>query len=91
MCFWMIIICIFFKILIANFLAQTEALMKGKTTEEAKSELQKSGMNEETIKKILPHKVFEGNRPTNSIVVPEVSPFILGALIGKMVLLFSFR
>ncbi|XP_065224582.1 glucose-6-phosphate isomerase [Planococcus citri] len=70
------------KILQANFLAQTEALMKGKSAEEAKVELQKSGMNEETIKKILPHKVFEGNRPTNSIVVPEVSPFILGALIA---------
>lgn len=56
--------------------------MKGKSAEEAKVELQKSGMNEETIKKILPHKVFEGNRPTNSIIVPEVSPFILGALIG---------
>ncbi|CAH0717686.1 unnamed protein product, partial [Brenthis ino] len=70
------------KILLANFLAQTEALMKGKTAEEAKAELEKSGMAPEAISKILPHKVFKGNRPTNSIVVRKVSPFILGALIA---------
>lgn len=70
------------KILLANFLAQTEALMKGKTVEEAKSELVKSGMAPEAIEKILPHKVFKGNRPTNSIVVKKISPFTLGALIA---------
>nr|AXK15967.1 phosphoglucose isomerase [Boloria eunomia] len=70
------------KILLANFLAQTEALMKGKTAEEAKAELDKSGMAPEAISKILPHKVFKGNRPTNSIVVRKVSPFTLGALIA---------
>ncbi|KAI8432576.1 hypothetical protein MSG28_013564 [Choristoneura fumiferana] len=70
------------KILLANFLAQTEALMKGKTSEEAKAELEKSGMAPEAVAKILPHKVFKGNRPTNSIVVRKLTPFTLGALIA---------
>lgn len=70
------------EILLSNFLAQTEALMKGKTPEEARKELTKAGMNEAKIAKILPHKVFEGNRPTNSIVLPIVTPFTLGALIA---------
>lgn len=70
------------KILMANFLAQTEALMKGKSTEEAKAELQASGLSGEALEKLLPHKVFEGNRPTNSIVFSKLNPFILGALIA---------
>ncbi|XP_028165931.1 glucose-6-phosphate isomerase-like [Ostrinia furnacalis] len=70
------------KILLANFLAQTEALMKGKSSEEAKAELEKSGMAPEAVAKILPHKVFKGNRPTNSIVVKKVTPFTLGAMIA---------
>ncbi|XP_055343099.1 glucose-6-phosphate isomerase-like [Paramacrobiotus metropolitanus] len=69
-------------ILLANFFAQTEALMRGKTTEEAKKELEKSGMSGADLEKILPHKVFEGNRPTNSIMVQKVTPFTLGALIA---------
>jgi len=68
--------------LLANFLAQTEALMKGKTKEEAHAELEKSGKSPADIQKILPHKVFEGNRPTNSILLTRISPFILGALIA---------
>ncbi|KAI6222793.1 Glucose-6-phosphate isomerase [Aphelenchoides besseyi] len=70
------------KILLANFLAQTEALMKGKTAAEAAEELRKSKMAEDQLAKILPHKVFEGNRPTNSIVLPEINPRTLGALIA---------
>lgn len=70
------------KILMANFLAQTEALMKGKSTEEAKAELQASGLSGDALKNLLPHKVFEGNRPTNSIVFSKLNPFILGALIA---------
>ncbi|XP_072388027.1 glucose-6-phosphate isomerase [Diabrotica undecimpunctata] len=70
------------KILLANFLAQTEALMAGKTPEQAKAELEKQGLQGEALQKILPHKVFLGNRPTNSIVVKKVTPFILGALIA---------
>ncbi|RVE40754.1 hypothetical protein evm_014595, partial [Chilo suppressalis] len=69
------------KILLANFLAQTEALMKGKTSSEAKAELVKSGLSSEAVEKILPHKVFKGNRPTNSLLVRKVTPFTLGALI----------
>ncbi|CAK6958813.1 glucose-6-phosphate isomerase b [Scomber scombrus] len=70
------------KILLANFLAQTEAMMKGKTTEEAKKELEASGLTGEALEKILPHKVFQGNRPTNSIIFKKLNPFTLGALIA---------
>uniref|UniRef100_A0A2K6FYI9 Glucose-6-phosphate isomerase n=1 Tax=Propithecus coquereli TaxID=379532 RepID=A0A2K6FYI9_PROCO len=70
------------KILLANFLAQTEALMKGKSAEEARKELQAAGKSPEDLEKLLPHKVFEGNRPTNSIVFTKLTPFILGALIA---------
>lgn len=70
------------KLLMANFLAQTEALMKGKSAAEAEAELLKSGMSGDEMRRILPHKVFEGNRPTNSIVVKKISPFTLGALIA---------
>lgn len=68
--------------LLSNFFAQTEALMNGKTAAEARAELEKSGMKEETITEILPHKVFEGNRPTNSILIKMITPFTLGQLIA---------
>lgn len=71
------------KILLANFLAQTEALMGGKSAAQAKAELEKAGMSGEKLEQLLPHKVFTGNRPTNSIVVKKITPFILGSLIGK--------
>ncbi|XP_072013655.1 glucose-6-phosphate isomerase-like [Amphiura filiformis] len=70
------------EILLANFLAQSEALMMGKTREEAEAELKKDGMPEDQIKLILPHKVFEGNRPTNSILFQKLTPFVLGLLIA---------
>uniref|UniRef100_A0A8C5EEG9 Glucose-6-phosphate isomerase n=1 Tax=Gouania willdenowi TaxID=441366 RepID=A0A8C5EEG9_GOUWI len=70
------------RILVANFLAQTEALMKGKTAEEARKELQAAGMEGGALEKLLPHKVFQGNKPSNSIVFKKLSPFILGALIA---------
>uniref|UniRef100_A0A8C1FED5 Glucose-6-phosphate isomerase n=1 Tax=Cyprinus carpio carpio TaxID=630221 RepID=A0A8C1FED5_CYPCA len=70
------------KILVANFLAQTEALMKGKTTEEAKKELEAGGLSADKLEKILPHKVFQGNKPTNSIIFKKLSPYTLGALIA---------
>ncbi|KAF7280690.1 hypothetical protein GWI33_005547 [Rhynchophorus ferrugineus] len=70
------------KILLANFLAQTEALAMGKTTEQATAELEKQGLKGEALQKILPHKVFQGNRPTNSIVVKKITPFTLGVLIA---------
>ncbi|MEP6748953.1 MAG: glucose-6-phosphate isomerase [Bacteroidota bacterium] len=68
--------------LLSNFFAQTEALMNGKTSEEAKEELQKSGMAPADIAQLLPHKVFEGNRPTNSFLIKEITPFTLGQLIA---------
>ncbi len=70
------------KLLLCNFLAQTEALMKGKTVEEVEKELASSGLPKETVDRIKPHKVFEGNRPTNSIMVEKITPFTLGALIA---------
>ncbi|XP_078256824.1 glucose-6-phosphate isomerase-like isoform X1 [Rhinoraja longicauda] len=70
------------KILLANFLAQTEALMKGKTEEEARAELQAAGMCGEALDRLVPHKVFTGNRPTNSIIFKKLTPFMLGALIA---------
>ncbi|XP_041376435.1 glucose-6-phosphate isomerase-like isoform X2 [Gigantopelta aegis] len=70
------------EILQANFLAQTEALMTGKSREIAEEELKTSGMSKENIAHILPHKVFEGNRPTNSFLVQKITPFTLGLLIA---------
>lgn len=70
------------RLLLANFLAQTEALMKGKTKEEATAELQKSGMSGDRLEAIVKHKMFDGNKPSNSIVVPRLTPFTLGALIA---------
>ncbi|MBX2969232.1 MAG: glucose-6-phosphate isomerase [Cyclobacteriaceae bacterium] len=68
--------------LLANFFAQTEALMKGKTEEEVKQELIEAGMTPEQIKFHLPYRVFEGNKPTNSILVEQVTPRTLGSLIA---------
>jgi glucose-6-phosphate isomerase len=70
------------EILLSNFFAQTEALMKGKTPDEVLKELRESGMEEEEIKKVLPYRVFKGNRPTNSILVRKMTPRTLGSLIA---------
>ncbi len=70
------------QILLANFLAQTEALMKGKSKQKAEEELKKQGKSDEEVAKILPHKIFEGNRPSNSIVIDKLTPFNLGALVA---------
>jgi glucose-6-phosphate isomerase len=69
-------------ILLSNFFAQTEALMNGKTAEEAAAELRQEGKSEEDIRRLAPHKVFEGNRPTNSILFQKLTPFVLGCLIA---------
>lgn len=68
--------------LLANFFAQTEALMNGKTAKEAKAELEKAGKSPEEVEKLLPFKVFSGNRPTNSILIKKITPHTLGALIA---------
>lgn len=70
------------EVLLANFLAQTEALMKGKTRKEVEEELRKANMSNEQIEQLAPHKVFTGNRPSNSILLPKVTPLTLGALIA---------
>jgi glucose-6-phosphate isomerase len=70
------------KILLANFLAQTQALMLGKTKEEARAELVKQGLSGDELEKLLPHKVFEGNRPTTSIMFDKLTPHTLGKLIA---------
>jgi glucose-6-phosphate isomerase len=68
--------------LLANFFAQTEALMKGKTKEEVLVELKASGKSEAEINFLLPFKVFEGNKPTNSILFKQLTPETLGSLIA---------
>lgn len=70
------------KILLANFLAQTQALMLGKTKQEAHAELEKQGLTGDALTKLLPHKVFEGNRPTTSIMFDLLTPKTLGKLIA---------
>ncbi|MEO5337859.1 MAG: glucose-6-phosphate isomerase [Magnetospirillum sp. WYHS-4] len=69
-------------ILLSNFFAQTEALMRGKTADEARADLEKQGLADEALEALLPHKVFPGNRPTNSILVRRVDPHTLGMLIA---------
>jgi glucose-6-phosphate isomerase len=69
-------------LLMSNFFAQTEALMNGKTKEVVEAELVKAGMPEAEITRLSPFKVFEGNKPTNSILVKEINPKTLGALIA---------
>jgi len=68
--------------LLSNFFAQTEALMKGKSEEEEKEEVTKAGKPKEQIKKLLPFKLFQGNRPTNSFLVKQITPETLGNLIA---------
>jgi len=70
------------KILLANFLAQTQSLMLGKTSEQAHAELEAQGFSGEALQKILPHKTFEGNRPTTSILFDKLTPNTLGKLIA---------
>jgi len=69
-------------ILLSNFFAQTEALMKGKTAEEVRAELVKEGFSGERLEALIPHKVFSGNRPTNSILFQKLTPRTLGTLIA---------
>ncbi len=68
--------------LMANFFAQTEALLNGKTNEEVIAELTAKGMETSQIEKLLPYKIFEGNKPTNTILIDKLTPESLGALIA---------
>jgi glucose-6-phosphate isomerase len=69
-------------ILLANCFAQTEALMIGKTANEARAELEALGMPEAELKALLPHKVFPGNKPTNTLLFDRLDPHTLGMLIA---------
>lgn len=69
-------------ILLSNFFAQTEALMNGKSEEDVVKELKESGKSESQASELAPFKVFDGNRPTNSILLKKVTPFSLGTLIA---------
>jgi len=69
-------------ILLSNFFAQTEALMKGKTDAEVRAELTKQGITGAAQDELTPHKIFTGNRPTNSIMFRKLTPLTLGSLIS---------
>jgi glucose-6-phosphate isomerase len=68
--------------LLSNFFAQTEALMKGKALAEVEAEMRKAGKSADEIQRLAPHRVFEGNRPTNSILVKQITPYTLGQLVA---------
>ena len=70
------------ELLLANCLAQSEALMLGKTLAEVKAELAQSGFTEKEIKRLAPHKVFEGNRPSTTFLYERLDPKMLGTLIA---------
>jgi glucose-6-phosphate isomerase len=69
-------------ILLSNFFAQTEALMKGKVEQEVRDELTAMGMRGQALENLVPHKLFAGNKPTNSIMVQQLTPRTLGHLIA---------
>lgn len=69
-------------ILLSNFFAQTEALMNGKSREEVIAELRREGKTADQIERLCPYRVFEGNKPTNSILFRKLTPRVLGSLIA---------
>lgn len=69
-------------ILLSNFFAQTEALMNGKPASRVTAELKAEGKTDAEIAELVPFKVFDGNRPTNSILVKKITPYVLGQLIA---------
>jgi glucose-6-phosphate isomerase len=70
------------QLLMANCLAQSEALMKGRTLEEAKAQMAAKGQDKDFIDRIAPHRVFTGNRPSLTFVYDEMTPFTFGRLIA---------
>jgi glucose-6-phosphate isomerase len=69
-------------LLLANCLAQSEALMRGKTLAEVKAEMKAAGRTAREIESLAPHRVFPGNRPSNTIIYPRLDPYTLGLLIA---------
>jgi len=70
------------QLLLANCFAQSKALMRGKNEQEVRQDLQKAGIDEEQINYLLPYKVFEGNKPSNTILIKKITPRNLGTLIA---------
>jgi glucose-6-phosphate isomerase len=70
------------ELLLANYFAQTEALMQGKTGDEARAELAAGGLAEADVQRLTPHKVFPGNRPTTSVLYRRLDPRTLGRLLA---------
>ena len=70
------------RLLLANCLAQTEALMRGKSEAEVRRELEAEGLSGEALERLLPHKLFPGNRPTTTLLMEQLTPERLGALIA---------
>ena len=66
----------------ANFFAQTESLMRGRTEGEVRDELVSQGMSSDALEKLLPHKIFSGNRASNSILFKRLDPQTLGSLLA---------
>ncbi|MFX8648999.1 glucose-6-phosphate isomerase, partial [Acinetobacter baumannii] len=69
-------------LLLANFLAQPEALMRGKTADEVRAELAAAGLGGAALERLVPHKVFPGNRPSTAILLERLDPRRLGMLIA---------
>ncbi len=70
------------RIAFANLVAQAEALMRGRTADEADAEMRATGLPEARIRALLPHRVFPGNRPSNTVLLERLDPFTLGALVA---------
>lgn len=70
------------RILLSNVFAQTEALMKGRSAEEVRAEMQAQGLEAAEIERLVPHRVFEGNRPSTTILFRKLTPYSLGRLIA---------
>jgi len=70
------------RILLANCFAQTQALMQGKNEAEARAELEQAGMSGAALERLLPHKVFPGNKPSNTLLFRKLTPHTLGTLIA---------
>ncbi len=70
------------ELLLSNYFAQTEALMKGRTADEARAELVRDGYSGEQLERLVAAKTFPGNRPSNSFLYPKLTPFVLGSLIA---------
>ena len=70
------------RLLMANCFAQSEALMRGKTESEARIELEDQGLSEQELERLLPHKLFAGNRPSNTLLFQQLDPHTLGMLIA---------